>query len=149
MSLGGPYSSTLNSAVQNLNASGVFVSLAAGNANANACGTSPASAAGTLAVAASTASGARASFSNYGSCVDVYAPGVSVTSTWLSGGTRTISGTSMAAPHAAGVAVLYKASRGDVASSSLLSWLTSTATAGAVTGNPSGTPNRLLYKSTL
>ena len=149
MSLGGGYSSTLNSAVQNLNGSGVFVSLAAGNSNRNACDTSPASAPGTLAVAASTSTGTRASFSNYGSCVDVYAPGVSVTSTWLNGGTRTISGTSMAAPHAAGVAALYKATRGDVASSSLLSWLTSTATAGVVSGNPSGTPNRLRYKRTL
>ncbi len=149
MSLGGGYSSSLNAGVRNLNDSGVFVSLAAGNENRDACTTSPASASGTLAVAASDRAGQRASFSNFGSCVDLYAAGVGVTSTWLSGGTRSISGTSMAAPHAAGVAALYKSARGDVTSSSLLTWLTGAATTGAVAGNPSGTPNRLLYKSTL
>ena len=149
MSLGGSYSRTLNTAVQNLNAAGVFVSLAAGNENQNACNTSPASSAGTLAVAASDRTGTRAPWSNYGSCVDLYAPGVRITSTWLGGATSTISGTSMAAPHAAGVAALYKSVRGDVASSSLLTWMTSTATPGVVAANRTGTPNRLLYKSTL
>ncbi len=100
-------------------------------------------------MAATDRTGTRASFSNYGSCVDVYAPGVAVTSTWLSGGVRSISGTSMAVPHAAGVAALYKSARGDVASSTLQSWLTGTATAGVVKSNPSGTPNRLLYTGAL
>ncbi|MBD0319574.1 MAG: S8 family peptidase, partial [Gemmatimonadetes bacterium] len=103
MSLGGGYSSAQNTAVTNLANAGVFVAVAAGNENQNACNVSPASAAAVTTVAASDRTDTRASFSNYGSCVDIYAPGVSITSTWLNGGTNTISGTSMASPHVAGV----------------------------------------------
>jgi len=149
MSLGGGVNSSLNTAATNLINSGVFLAVAAGNENQNACNVSPASASGTLTVAASTSSDARASYSNYGSCVDVYAPGSSITSTWLNGGTNTISGTSMASPHAAGVAALYKATFGDAASSTIVSWIINNSTSGVITGNPTGTPNRLLYKSTL
>ena len=149
MSLGGGYSSSLNTAATNLAGSGVFLAVAAGNENQPACNVSPASASGTLTVAASTSADAKASYSNYGGCVDVYAPGTNITSTWLSGGTNTISGTSMASPHAAGVAALYKATYGDAASSTVVSWIINNATANVISGNPSGTPNRLLYKSTL
>ena len=149
MSLGGGYSSSLNTAVSNLSNSGVFVAVAAGNSNANACNYSPASASVAFTVAASTSTDAKASYSNYGSCVDAYAPGSSITSTWINGGTNTISGTSMAAPHVAGVAALYKATYGNVASSTIDSWIKNNATANVISGNVSGTPNRLLFKSTL
>ena len=149
MSLGGGYSSSLNTAVTNLVNSGVFVAVAAGNSSANACNYSPASASGTVTVAASTSSDARASYSNYGGCVDLYAPGSSITSTWLNGGTNTINGTSMASPHVAGVAALYKATYGNASSSTIASWLINNATTNVISGNVSGTPNRLLYKSSL
>jgi subtilisin family serine protease len=149
MSLGGGFSSSMNTAATNLANSGVFLAVAAGNENQLACNVSPASASGTLTVAASTSTDARATYSNYGSCVDVYAPGSSITSDWNNGGTNTISGTSMASPHAAGVGALYKANFGDAASSTVVSWIINNSTANVITGNPSGTPNRLLYKSTL
>jgi subtilisin family serine protease len=149
MSLGGPYSSSLNSATTNLVNSGVFVAVAAGNESQNACNVSPASAPGTYTSAASSSTDTRASFSNYGGCVDGYAPGVSITSTWLNGGTNTISGTSMASPHTAGVGALYKATFGDQGASSIVSWINTNATTGVISGNPSGTPNRLLYKAGL
>ncbi len=149
MSLGGGYSSASNTAANNLANRGVFLAVAAGNSNANACNSSPSSAANATSVAASSSTDARASFSNYGSCTHLYAPGVSIRSTWLNGGTRTISGTSMASPHVAGVAALYKATYGDASYSTIRSWLINNATTGVITGNPSGTPNRLLYKAGL
>jgi subtilisin family serine protease len=149
LSLGGGYSSTLNTAINNLANSGVFVAVAAGNENQNACNVSPASAANATTVASSTSSDAKSSFSNYGSCVDLYAPGSSITSTWLNGGTNTISGTSMASPHVAGVAALYKATYGNASTATIDSWIKTNSTANVITGNPSGTPNRLLYKAAL
>ena len=148
MSLGGGYSAALNTATNNLSAAGVFVAVAAGNENQNACNVSPASASAPTVVAASDKTDTRATFSNFGSCVEVYAPGVAITSTWLNGGTNTISGTSMASPHVAGVAALYKAG-GDAASSTINSWIVNGATTNVVRSNPTGTPNRLLFKSTL
>ena len=109
MSLGGGYSSAVNTAANNMASAGVFLAVAAGNSNANACNYSPASAANATSVAASTSTDAKASYSNYGSCTHLYAPGSSITSTWLNGGTNTISGTSMASPHAVGVAALIVA----------------------------------------
>ncbi|MEW5931951.1 MAG: S8 family peptidase, partial [Gemmatimonadota bacterium] len=149
LSLTAPYSATLNTAVNNLSNSGVFVSVAAGNQNANACNYSPASAASALTLAASDSLDARAPYSNHGSCVDLYAPGSDVTSTWLNGGTRTLSGTSQAAPHAAGVAALYKATFGNASSATITSWIKTNALANVITGNPAGTPNLLLQKGTL
>lgn len=149
MSLGGGYSSSVNTAANNLSNAGVFVAVAAGNSNANACNYSPASAANVTSVMSSTSGDAKSSFSNYGSCTHLYAPGSSITSTWNNGGTNTISGTSMASPHVAGVAALYKATFGDASSSTIRTWLINNSTTGVITGNPSGTANRLLYKSTL
>ena len=149
MSLGGGYSSTLNSATTNLANSGVFVAVAAGNESQNACNVSPASASNVFTTAASDSSDRRASFSNYGGCVEGYAPGVSITSAWHNGGLRTISGTSMASPHVAGVAALYKATYGDTASSTIVNDIIANSTANVISGNPTGTPNRLLYKGTL
>jgi subtilisin family serine protease len=151
MSLGGGYSSSLNTAVSNLHNSGVFVAVAAGNSSANACNYSPASAGAVYTTAASTSTDVRASYSNYGSCVDGYAPGSSITSAWIGGSTatRTISGTSMASPHVAGVAALYKGTYGNASSSTIVSWINSNATASVISGNVSGTPNRLLFKASL
>jgi subtilisin family serine protease len=149
MSIGGGYSETLNTAVTNLANSGVFVSVAAGNSNANACSYSPSSAPAVFTTASTTSTDARRTSSNYGSCVDGYAPGGSITSTWINSGTNTISGSSMAAPHVAGVAALYKATFGNASTATIDSWIKTNATQGVVTGNPSGTPNRLLYKAAL
>jgi subtilisin family serine protease len=149
MSLGGGRSTALNTAATNLINSGVYLAVAAGNENQNACNVSPASTAAAYTTAASDSSDRRASFSNYGSCVDGYAPGVSIKSDWLSNGTNTISGTSMATPHVVGVAALYKGSFGDASASTITNWINTNATANVITSNPSATPNRLLFKSTL
>ncbi|KAF4410227.1 MULTISPECIES: S8 family peptidase [Streptomyces] len=146
-SLGGGYSSALNSAATNLANSGVHLAVAAGNENQNACNVSPASAPGTITVAASDSADRKASFSNYGSCTDLYAPGVSVTSARMGGGSTAMSGTSMASPHVSGVAALYKSSYGDASSSAVNNWIVSNATTNVISGNYSGTPNRLLFKS--
>jgi subtilisin family serine protease len=114
MSLGGGASTALDQAVQRSITDGVTYAVAAGNGNAagvpqNACNSSPARVAGALTVGATDRTDAPASFSNYGSCVDLFAPGVGITSDWYSSttATNTISGTSMATPHVTGVAALY------------------------------------------
>jgi subtilisin family serine protease len=149
LSLGGSLSSSMNTAVTNLSSSGVFVAVAAGNSNANACNYSPASATAVFTTASSERTDAKRSTSNWGTCVDGYAPGGSITSTWIGSGTNTISGSSMASPHVAGVAALYKATYGNVSSATIDSWIKNNATLNVITGNPSGTPNRLLYKAAL
>jgi subtilisin family serine protease len=151
MSLGGGFSTSVNTAANNLSNAGVFVAVAAGNSNANACNYSPSSASNVTSVMSSTSSDAKSSFSNFGSCAHVYAPGSSITSAWWTSNTatNTISGTSMASPHVAGVAALYKATFGDASSSTIRTWIINNATTGVISGNPSGTANRLLYKSTL
>ena len=149
MSLGGGKSAALDQAVTNLWNSGVFLAVAAGNDNADACNASPAGASGVFTVAASEKTDAKASYSNWGTCVEAYGPGSAIKSTYLAGLTMTLSGTSMATPHVTGVAALYKAANGDQPSATVSSWIINNATTGAITGNPSGTPNRLLFKATL
>lgn len=149
MSLGGGKSSALDQAVTSLWNSGVFVAVAAGNDNADACQSSPAGASGVYTVASSTKTDAKSSFSNWGTCVEAYAPGSAIVSSYLAGTTMSLSGTSMASPHVAGVGVLYKATFGNAASATVANWITTNATSGVITGNPAGTPNRLLFKSTL
>jgi len=149
MSLGGGKSAALDQAVTSLWNSGVFLAVAAGNDNVDACTESPSGAPSVFTVAASTKTDAKASYSNWGTCVEVYAPGSAIVSTYLAGTTMSLSGTSMATPHVVGVGALYKATFGDQASASVANWITSNSTAGAITGNVSGTPNRLLFKGTL
>jgi len=149
MSLGGGKSPALDQAVHNLWNSGVFLAVAAGNDNVDACTESPSGAPSVFTVAASTKTDAKASYSNWGSCVEAYAPGSAIVSTFLAGTTMSLSGTSMATPHVVGVAALYKATNGDQPSGTVANWLVTNATSGVITGNPSGTPNLLLFKSTL
>ena len=106
MSLGGGSSSLLDTAVNNAVAKGIVFAVAAGNDARDACGYSPAGAASAITVGSTTSSDRVSSFSNYGSCVDVYAPGSSITAAWYTSTTaiNTISGTSMASPHIAGIA---------------------------------------------
>jgi subtilisin family serine protease len=150
MSLGGGFSSASNTAVNNLRNAGVFVAVAAGNSNANACNFSPASATGAYTVASSDRSDRKSSFSNWGSCVDIYAPGTSITAPWHTSNTatNTISGTSMAAPHVAGLAALIFETNRTATPAAVANWITSNATTNRISGNPSGTPNRLIFKAT-
>ena len=148
LTLGGGYSAALNSAVASMISAGVFTAVVAGNSNANACNFSPASVATAITAAASDITDKRASFTNYGACVDLYAPGVNVTSDWLGGGTRTGNG-SATAPLVAGVAALYKSVYGDQPSATVHSWIISQATPNVILSNPAGTPNRLLYSGGL
>jgi subtilisin family serine protease len=150
MSLGGPASSATNTATNNLSNSGVVVVVAAGNENQNACNVSPASASGAITVAASDRTDTRASFSNFGSCVNIYAPGVSITAPWIgsTSATNTISGTSMASPHVAGLAALIKQTNPSASHAAVRDWILNNATTNVIRSNVSGTPNRLIFKST-
>ncbi len=147
MSLGGGASTAVDSAIARMTSSGVTVAVAAGNENQNACNVSPARAASAITVGSTTNTDARSSFSNYGSCVDVFAPGSNITSAWYTStsATNTISGTSMASPHVAGVAALYLQGNPTASAATVTTAITSTATPNKVTNAGSGSPNRLLY----
>jgi subtilisin family serine protease len=149
MSLGGGASTALDNAVRTSIRSGVVYSLAAGNENADACGSSPARTPEAITVGATTRTDARASFSNTGTCVDLFAPGQDIASAWIggTGATRTISGTSMAAPHVAGAIALYLAKEADASPAEVQSALTGCATEGVVGDAGSGSPNRLLLST--
>ncbi len=149
MSLGGGKDANLDAAAKALVDKGVFLAVAAGNESADACESSPAGAEGVFTTAASDKDDNSAEFTNFGSCVEGYAPGVDITSAWLDGGENTISGTSMASPHMAGVAALYKSANGDVASADLVKWLQDNASKGVVKNAPEGTPADLLFTNGL
>jgi subtilisin family serine protease len=147
MSLGGGASSALDTAVRNSIADGVTYAIAAGNSNANACNASPARVSTAITVGATTSSDLRASFSNFGSCLDIFAPGQSITSAWSTSNTatRTISGTSMATPHVAGVAALYLQTNRTASPATVRNALVANGTAGVVGSAGSGSPNVLLF----
>lgn len=152
MSLGGGASSSLDTAVRNSIADGVTYGVAAGNGNIlgmaeDACGTSPARVAEALTVGATDSADKKASWSNYGTCLDIFAPGVGVTSAWYTSdtATNTISGTSMATPHVVGVAAMYLSANSGKTPAQVASALTGNATLNHVTSPGSGSSNRLLY----
>jgi subtilisin family serine protease len=166
MSLGGGASAALDTAVKGAIADGVSFVVAAGNGGAgnggggllggllggapdtsDACTGSPSRVAEVLTVGATDASDAKASFSNRGTCLDLFAPGTSIRSAWLTdaAATNTISGTSMAAPHVAGVAALYLSTNRGATPAQVAQQLTSTATPGVVQNAGTGSPNRLLF----
>ncbi len=149
MSLGGSASTALDNAVKSSIADGVTYAIAAGNSNANACSSSPARVAAAITVGATTSSDARASYSNYGSCLDLFAPGSSITSAWWTSNTatNTISGTSMAAPHVAGVAALALQAAPAQTPAQVGDAIVGAATTGVVTSTGSGSPNRLLFST--
>lgn len=147
MSLGGGISTALDNAVTNSINAGVFYAVAAGNENQNACNSSPARVAAAMTVGATTNTDARASFSNWGTCLDIFAPGNSITSAWYTSNTATnsISGTSMASPHVAGVGALYLANNPTATPAQVKAALIDNATPNKVTSPGTGSPNRLLY----
>lgn len=146
MSLGGGASTALDNAVTNAVNAGITFVVAAGNSNVDACTASPARAPAAITVGATTNTDARASYSNFGSCVDIFAPGSSITSAWYKSNTQTntISGTSMASPHVAGVAALYLQG-GNASPATVTNALINGATTGKVTSAGTGSPNRLLF----
>lgn len=146
MSLGGGLTSSLNDAVTKAIAAGVVVAVAAGNSSADACQTSPASTPNALTVGASESGDNRAGYSNFGSCLDIFAPGTGITSAWI-GATNaysTISGTSMASPHVAGVAALILSAYPSYSPDQVRSSMLAAATPNIVTNPGSGSPNMLL-----
>lgn len=148
MSLGGDASTSLDSAVENLFDNGYVMVVAAGNSNTDACSASPARVSKALTVAATDNTDTRASYSNYGSCVDIFAPGSQINSSWIGSNTATnvLNGTSMATPHVAGVVAEMLQSTPTAAPQTISTNLLNQASSNLVK-NPSGSPNRLLYKS--
>ncbi|MEV4039116.1 S8 family peptidase [Streptomyces umbrinus] len=146
MSLGGTVDTAIDTAVRNSITSGVTYAVAAGNETTNASTRSPARVTEAITVGATTSTDAKASYSNYGTVLDLFAPGSSITSAWGTGdtATNTISGTSMATPHVAGAAALYLADNPTATPAAVQTALVNSATTGVVTSPGTGSPNRLL-----
>lgn len=146
MSLGGSASAAMDAAVRASIGSGVSYAIAAGNSDADACTQSPARVGEAMTVGASTITDARASFSNFGTCLDLFAPGEDITSAWKGSdtATNTISGTSMAAPHVAGAAALVLTMRPDLSPLQVRNRLVNQSAANRLTDVGPGSPNKLL-----
>ncbi|WP_420128370.1 S8 family serine peptidase [Longimicrobium sp.] len=147
MSLGGSFYEPMNTAVANSIASGVVYALAAGNDSYDACQYSPASTPAAITVASTASNDARSWFSNWGSCVDLFAPGSDITSAWWNSNTavNTISGTSMATPHVAGVAALYLQGSPAATPAAVASAVVGSTSTGRVADAGTGSPNKLLF----
>jgi subtilisin family serine protease len=147
MSLGGGASSALDTAVNNSINDGVTYAVAAGNETQNACNVSPARVANAITVGSTTTSDARSSFSNFGTCLDLFAPGSSITSAWRTSdtATNTISGTSMATPHVTGVAALFLETNPTASPATVAAAIINNSTPNKVTNAGTGSPNRLLF----
>ena len=152
LSLGGGASASLDTAVRSAIADGIVVVVAAGNdgretdtALHNACLYSPAREPQAITVGSSTSNDARSIFSNYGTCVDLFAPGSSILSTWLNGGTATLNGTSMASPHVAGAAAAIWGSNLALTSTSIQTMTLASVSANKLSDTRTGSPNLLLY----
>jgi subtilisin family serine protease len=146
MSIGGPASAAIDAAVNGSIAAGVVYSIAAGNENQNACNDSPARVPAAITVAASDRRDARAGFSNFGTCVDIFAPGVGITSDFANSdnGRRVLDGTSMSTPHVTGAAAIVLGRQPTLTPQQVRDKLVADATPNLV-ANPNGSPNRLLF----
>ncbi|MFF0259807.1 S8 family peptidase [Streptomyces microflavus] len=144
-SLGGARSRAVDAAVEAVADAGVLPVVAAGNDDSDACDGSPAAADGVVTVGASDRQDRETSFSNWGSCVSLYAPGADIVSAKLGGGTVALNGTSMASPHVAGVAALYKQENPSATPAAVASWLTDTATPDVLSALGQGSPDLLLH----
>ncbi|WDG32534.1 S8 family serine peptidase [Streptomyces sp. CA-278952] len=149
LSLGGGIDRAMDDAVQGAINAGIPVAVAAGNDNRDACNTSPARLPAAITLGSTDSNDGRSSFSNYGRCLDLFAPGGSIVSTRMGGGTQTMSGTSMATPHAAGAAAIHLSAHPDATPQQVRDALVNNALSGVVTNPGSSSPNRLLDVSDL